>query len=351
MLRLTAEKLQSFATSLLTAAGIPGEEAEATAASLVGSNLRGYESHGVMRIPFYVDMIANGEVQLDAEFEVEKETDTNLVVNANWGLGQSHARLLADRLIEKAKTSGIGIGTMYRSGHIGRLGEYCEMAAEQGMVAMVMVNTHGAARRVSPPGGKRPRLGTNPLAIGAPNGDSPLVLDFSTSATAEGKVRVKKIAGEQCPEGWLIDSDGNPTTDPNSIYQEPPGCIVPFGGPQMYKGFGLGIMVDILTGALSGGLCSRETPETQKGNCVFMLVVDPDHFGGRDHFAKEVGDLAQFVRDCPRTDGCDEILLPGDPERRVMKQRKAEGLPFDTENWSKLVQLAERLNVEVPELK
>src|SRR5690606_32765416 len=127
------------------------------------------------------------------------------------------------RLIEKARQHGIGLGTLRCASHVGRLGEYCELAAAQGMASIAMCNTHGAARRVAPPGGRSPRLGTNPIAMGAPCGDAPLILDFSTSATAEGKVRVKKIAGELCPDGWLVDNQGRPTNDPNTLYGDPPG--------------------------------------------------------------------------------------------------------------------------------
>jgi len=202
--------------------------------------------------------------------------------------------------------------------------------------------------RVAPPGGRAPRLSTNPLAIGVPHGDAPLVLDFSTSATAEGKVRVKKIAGQPCPEGWLIDNQGRPTTDPNVLYANPPGAILPMGGAQAYKGFGLGLMIEILTGALSGGSCAKEVPYPRKGNCVFFLLIDPARFGGREHFAREVEALVTYVRSCPRVEGVEEILLPGDPERRLAQQRQREGIPLDEENWQALVRLAETLRVAVP---
>jgi uncharacterized oxidoreductase len=222
------------------------------------------------------------------------------------------------------------------------------MAAEAGLVSMIMVNTHGHSRRVAPVGGTAPRLGTNPLAIGVPNGDQTLLLDFGTSATAEGKVRVKKIAGQTCPEGWLLDSKGRPTCDPNELYANPPGTIRPMGGDQAYKGFGLGLMVEIFAGALSGGVCIREVPINQNGNCVFMQVLDPGHLGGQSCFATEVDNLCQFVRSCPRVDGCDEILLPGDPERRALAARSASGVPLDVGNWAELVKLAGRLGVSVP---
>jgi uncharacterized oxidoreductase len=345
---IPATSLTKFATDLLAAGGVGADEARHVGESLVNANLRGHDSHGVMRIPFYLDQVTKREVVPGAEFKVLKDSATITAADGGWGFGQTQAHRLMTRLIEKAKTEGLGLGTLIHCGHIGRLGEYCEQAAAAGLVSMVMVNTHGAARRVAPVGGKAPRLGTNPLAIGSPHGNEPLVLDFGTSATAEGKVRVKKIAGQLCPDGWLLDSEGKPTNDPNTLYGTPPGTILPMGGREAYKGFGLGLMVEILSGALSGGVTIREKPITQNGNCVFMLAIDPDHVGGATHFAAEVNQLVDFMRSCPRVDGCNEILLPGDPERRTLAKRQAEGVPLDDGNWNQLTALAAKLNVAVP---
>lgn len=342
--------LKDFATQLLAAGGVGPEEAALVGESLVNANLRGHDSHGVMRIPYYLETLAKGEVVAGAPFTVINETPSIISVDGGWGFGQTQAQRLMRRMIEKAKETGVCVGTLIHCSHSGRLGEYCEMAAEAGMVSMVMVNTHGHSRRVAPPGGKAPRLGTNPLAIGVPSGDHTLLLDFGTSATAEGKVRVKKIAGQQCPEGWLLDSEGQPTTDPNSLYGTPPGTIRPMGGDQAYKGFGLGLMVEIFAGALSGGVCIREVPINQNGNCIFMQVFDTAQLGGgQDHFTQEVAGLESFVRGCPRIDGVQEILLPGDPEQRALAQRTAEGIPMDDGNWKALTDFAASLGVTPPQ--
>jgi len=343
-----ADTLRDFAAALLATAATP-DEADCVAESLVDANLRGYESHGVMRIPYYLLATQTGEVVSGAPWTVLQESTTHLAVDANWGFGQVQARRLLERLSEKARAQGLAVGTMSRSGHIGRLGEYCEAAANENLVSMLMVNSHGAAVRVAPPGGKAPRLSTNPLAIGVPNGDRPLLLDFSTSATAEGKVRVKKIAGEATPEGWLIDAEGRPTTDPNSLYAQPPGSILPMGGAQAYKGFGLGLMIEILTGALSGGVCAHEPLYPKKGNCVFLLLLDPGRFGGLEHFQSEVRQLVDYVTSCPRIDGSQEILLPGDPERKILARRAADGIFLDDENWRALTELASQVNVAAPQ--
>jgi len=345
---ITPETLESFAIQLLAAGGLGAEEAAIVGKSLVGANLRGHDSHGVMRIPYYLDEVKKGNVKAGADLTVVKETATSLVTDGHWGLGQPLAQRLTQKLIEKAKATSAVVGTLVHSSHVGRLGEYCEMSAAEGLVSIIMVNTHGNARRVAPPGGKAPRLGTNPLAIGVPRGDAPLVLDFGTSATAEGKVRVKKIAGQKVPEGWLLDCDGKPTTDPNTLYGNPPGTILPMGGDQAYKGFALGLMVEIFASALSGGPCIREVPINQNGNCMFMMLVNPANLAGQDHFTTEVANLAEFIVGCPRIEGIKEILLPGDPERRVFAQRMATGVPLDDGNWNELLKLADKLQVKAP---
>lgn len=344
-----AEALTEFAARLLAAGGVGPDEAEPIARNLVAANLRGYDSHGVMRVPQYLRQIQRGEIIPGAEFEVLRETPALVTADGHWGFGRVQAGRLMRRLIEKAQAGGVGVGTMIRCAHTGRLGEYCETAADEQLIAMVMVNNHGAVRRVAPPGGKAARLSTNPIAVGIPNGDQPIVLDFCTCVAAEGKVRVKWIAGQSCPDGWLLDSQGRPTNDPGDLYADPPGTIRPMGGSQAYKGFGLGLVVEILAGALSGGLCAREVPATPIGNCVFMLVLDPAHFGGSEHFNSEVSGLVEFIRNCPRIDGVDEITLPGDPERRSLARRSVEGIPLDEGNWSKLAVLAEQLGIDRPE--
>ena len=347
---ISIDDLQQFAIQLLTKGGASKSEAEVVGPSLVKSDLFGYSSHGVMRIPFYLQMLKDGDICSEAELETVADSLAGLATDAHWGFGRVQCGRLLDQLAKRCLENGSAIGTIRNCSHIGRLGEYCEIAATKyGLVTIAMVNTHGAARRVAPPGGIRPRLGTNPLAMGVPNGDEALVLDFSTSATAEGKVRVKQIAGEQVPLGWLLDADGEPTQDPNTLYGDPPGTILPMGGDQAYKGFGLSLMIDIFSGAISGGLCARETPITPKGNCVFIMLLDPNRFGGNETFTREVRELTEFVRSCPRKPRVEQILLPGDPERRTAKGRDVSGIPLDAANWEKLVALADELSVDVPE--
>ncbi len=346
---LESSQLLNFAKALLTAGGALPQEADVVGRSLVDANLRGHDSHGVMRIPFYVQRVQEGKLTPGATLDVVNETPGTIVADGSWGFGQVLSRNLMEWLMDKAATSGIASGTLRKSAHIGRLGEYAEMAAERNMAAIICANTHGAAQRVAPVGGKRPRLGTNPLCIGMPGGkNGPFVLDFGTSATAEGKVRVKKIAGDKVPDGWVLDPEGNPTNDPNQLYGDPPGTILPMGGDQAYKGFGLSFMIEMLCGALSGGQCAYPDPPPPVGNAAFFIVIDPSQYAGFDHLQSEVASLEEYVRTVPRIDGVEEIFLPGDPEQRTFAKRTAEGIPLDDGNWNALLKLAEELGVTPP---
>ena len=341
--------LSRFSADLFRACGVTETDAKLVADSLVESNLRGHDSHGVMRIPFYIGKVQDGTLHPDARLVIEKESASSLACDGGWGFGQVLAQDLMSRLISKCETSAIVCGTIRRACHIGRLGEYAEMATAKGLSAMVIANNHGAAQRVAPVGGKRPRLGTNPICIGVPGGaNGPFIFDIGTSATAEGKVRVKKIAGQTVPLGWILDPDGKPTSDPNQLYGNPPGTILPLGGDQAYKGFGLAFMIEMLAGGFSGGLCATPTPPPPLGNCAVFWVMNPEFFGGLSHLTGEVGRLETYVRDVPLIDGVREVTLPGDPERRTMTERRAKGIPLDDGNWKALVDLAKSLNVTPP---
>jgi uncharacterized oxidoreductase len=302
-----------------------------------------------MRVPFYIAAIRDGRVKPGQPLQVNHETPASLVCDGNWGLGQVLCRELVERLIAKARVTGIACGTLQQAAHIGRLGEYAELAAEHSMAALICANGHGSGQRVAPVGGIRGRLGTNPLSIGMPGGaEGPFILDFGTSATAEGKVRVKKIAGEKVPLGWILDPQGEPTTDPNQLYGNPPGSILPMGGDQAYKGFGLAFMIEMLAGGLSGGKCSHPNAPAPFGNDALFLVFDPQHFGGHEHLQQQIRALEPFVRETPRKAGVERITLPGDPERALLAARQKNGIPLDDGNWAELVKIGETLGVPVP---
>lgn len=349
---ILATELTGFASGLLSAVGVAPDEAAIVATSLVGANLRGHDSHGMMRLPQYIGFIEQGQYRHGVELIVETETPAAVVCDGQWGLGQVQAHRLLDRLIPKARELGVAVATARDCGHIGRLGEYAERAAGLGLLLLATVNNGGAVQRVAPPGGLEPRLSTNPFCAGVPTSDpeAPIVVDFGTSIVAEGKVRDYFISQRPVPEGWLLDHLGQPTTDPTVLYQDPRGTIRPLGGDQSFKGFGLGLILDIWAGALSGGGCSQtRNNRGAPGNNVFFLALDPGRLAGREVLAGQAGELVDWIRATPRVPGIDRIVLPGDPERRTLEQRKASGIPIDPSHWARLTELAHRLQVPIPE--
>ncbi len=344
-----ADTLVAFARSVFAAAGVPDDDAQTVANSLVDANLCGHDSHGVMRVPQYVDFIRKGTYKPGVPLTVLNETPAVVATDANWGLGQVQAHRLLGMLLPKAKALGVAAGTLRNCGHTGRLGEYAERAAADGMAFFGTVNSHGSGRRVAPPGGTEGRISTNPICLGAPTSSAPVVLDFGTSVVAEGKVRVNFQKKEAAPDGWLHDAAGKPTTDPSVLYTEPRGTILPFGGTQAYKGFGLGLLLDLLAGGLSGGPCSGPSfPVAGQGNTALFAVFNPALFGGSECFLKETDGLTEYVRSCPRAEGVAAITLPGDPERSAKAARLASGIAVPDGTWELLSNTARELNVPIP---
>ncbi len=345
---LSAETLTGFVTAIFEKAGLSAAEARTVATSLVGSNLRGHDSHGVMRAAQYVGFVEKGEYRPGVDLIVEHESPAVVVCDAQWGFGQVQAHRLLDRILPKAKEFGLSAGTGRNFGHIGRLGEYAERAAESGLILIATVNNCGAGQRVAPPGGIQPRLGTNPLCAAIPTHGDPIVLDFGTSVVAEGKVRVYHINNRPVPEGWLLDPEGHPTTDPSVLYNAPLGSILPMGGAQAYKGFGLALVLDMLSGGLTGGRASHPGAPPARGNNVVFLALDPVQFAGRDALLTESTGVADYVRATPLAPGYDTITLPGDPERRTLATRSSQGIPLEDAHWEKLVELAGKYGTAVP---
>ncbi len=346
---LMAEPLTAFAEALFVAAGVPADDAGVVSRHLVDANLCGHDSHGVMRVPQYLQFLSEGKFRANVSLDILNETPAVLAADANWGLGQVQAHRLLAKLLDKAETVGIASGTLRTRGPVGRLVEYAETGADKGLALIAAVNSHGAGRRVAPPGGREGRISTNPICLGVPTATDPVILDFGTSVAAEGKVRVYFQKKEAAPAGWLIDADGRPTTDPSVLYQEPRGTILPFGGTQAYKGFGLGLLLDLLCGGLSGGACSNPTfPLAGQGNAAMFVLFNPALFGGVEHFLKETDGLTTYVRSCPTAAGAGAITLPGDPERMAKEKRLVSGIPVPDGTWELIAKAAGELKVSLP---
>ena len=348
MPNFTPPILLDFVTRLFTAAGAPHQEAERTAASLIESSLRGYDSHGVSLVRWYLSQIKNGELVPGAPFTIVTETPSLLLADGGLGFGQMQCARLVDHTVELARASGLAGGSLRRSGHVGRLGEWVERAAAANMAALVAVNDNGVIRTVAPPGGTAGRISTNPIAIAVPTKHEPLVLDISTSAVANGKLRVARAENRHVPLGWVQDADGNPTTDPHVMLADPPGALLSFGGDQAFKGFGLGLLFDILTAGLSGGFCPPAPTGTKEWNNVLLVVWDPERFAGAEHFTTEAEKLIAAVRQTPLKTGIDRIQLPGDRSRETRQVRLESGIPVSAEIWEQLTHVAEKLKVDQP---
>lgn len=341
-----ADRLIQVGMDIFRAAGASDEEAAVVARHLVTSNLVGHDSHGVIRIPSYIRNIRAGDIRPGARTEVIRETSSTAVLNGNWGFGQVTATRAMEIAIEKASGHAISSVGIRDCNHVGRVGEYPPIAAERNMIGVMTVNDHGAGRLTAPWGGIDRRISPNPIAISLPTGGEPLMLDMTMSVTAEGKIRVKRNRREQTPEGWIIDSEGRPTTDPEVFYGDPPGAILPMGGVVGYKGYGLGLFLDILGGALTGAGCSRPGVD-RVGNGTFIIVIAIEAFTSLDEFKRHVDSLMAFVKSSRTMPGFDEILVPGEPESREKRRRLAEGIFVEEETWRQIGEIAEEIGVSV----
>lgn len=348
MPNFTPEQLKRLAANIFEAASVPHEEARIISEHLVDANLVGHDSHGVIRIPQYIKRLKDGDIQPSAEMEIARETPSHAVINGNWGFGQVIAKEAMSLAIRKAQSSVISAVSIYDCNHIGRLGSYTMTAAEQGLIGITMVNAGGAALSVAPFGGIDRRLGTNPISVAVPARDSePIVLDITSSVVAQGKIEVAVNRGDAVPLGWLIDSNGELTTDPHDFDCPSPGSILPLGGLAGHKGFGLGLIIDVLAGTLSGNGCSG-SENARVCNATLMIVINIAQFIALEDYHCHIEKLVTFMKCSRPAPGFDEILMPGEIESRHKHQRLSEGIPVDDETWRQIQETA--ANVGIREL-
>jgi hydroxycarboxylate dehydrogenase B len=347
MPRVSVEELRSLGGKIFAALKVPPEEAAWVSELLVRANLSGHDSHGVMRIPQYAQAIRSAQVCAGAPIEIVKESPSMALIDGHWGLGQVVARRAMEVAIQKAKETKISAVAAHHLYHVGRLADYTRMAAEQNLVGIMMVNGGGASPIVAPFGGTAGRLATNPISIAFPTGGSvPFLLDMATSIVAEGKVRVKRHRGEQVPDGWLLDHQGHPTTDPNALYQDPRGAILPLGGSAGHKGYGLAMVVEILGGIVARAGYAR--PGAMRfSNGTFIIVIDISAFVDPSEGRAEIDDLLRYVKSAPKAPGMEAILYPGEPEDQERQRREREGIPLDDETWQHITAVAHDLGISV----
>jgi uncharacterized oxidoreductase len=339
---IVPDRLAALAARIFTALGVPDDDAGWVATLLVRANLRGHDSHGVIRIPQYAGSIRKRETNPRPAVRVLRDTPTTAVIDGDLGLGQVVARHATLVALEKAARHGLAAVGLHRANHIGRLADYAELAAARGFVGMVWTNAPTAAS-VVPYGALARRLSTNPLAVAVPGPDRSVAIsvDMATSIVAEGKVRVRRNRKEPLPEGWAVDAAGRPVTDSASFYGPPRAGLLPMGG---HKGTALGLVVEVLGGILSGeGAIGDRSGPVHNG--TFLLVIEIERFLSLDDFGRQVADLVAWVKSAEPVPGGPEILVPGEPEARSEARRRAEGIPVEDETWRQIEEIAAELGV------
>ncbi len=339
--RHSAEYLQRISRNLFAASGAPDDIAATVAEILVNANLSGHDSHGVQFVPMYLDRIEDGGLDNKAYPEIVRESANTMHVDGNKGFGHTMSRQAMEWAIERARKSAVCCVTFQNTTHIGRVGEYAEQAARAGCITMITLGGASAAgSQVVPFGGARGALGTNPIAVGIPTGDdAPFVIDFATSVVAGGKILVALSKGLDVPEGVMVDSQGNPSTNPAEFRAG--GYLLPFGG---HKGYALSLFFSLM-----GGLAGAFNAELTSMAGLFMQVYDVNAFTPLESYQSNVRAVLDAMKATPPAPGFDEVLVPGDFEHRSRQQRLTEGIEVPGETFGQIEAWADKLNVSLTE--
>lgn len=334
---ISAAEFKAHVASILIASGSTPSEANTVAGDLILANLSGHDSHGVGMLPRYVDAVLQGGLKPNSCVRVVLDTGSLLTVDGQRGYGQIVG--------EQAMTLG-------NAHHLGRIGQFAEMAVAQGLVSLYFVNV--LSRPMSAPfGGADGRYGTNPCCIGVPlKGREPFVLDFATSRVAQGKMRVAYNEGRRAEPGTLTDEDGRPTTDPGVVAVPQSkalfGALLAFGE---HKGYGLAVACELLGGALAGGgTWHQPTGPAVRAviNGVLTILIDPARLGTQTSFEEETLAFVDWLQAGPVAPGFDAVQITGDPERAYRKQRQTEGIALNAQTWQEIVAAGHKVGITLP---
>jgi LDH2 family malate/lactate/ureidoglycolate dehydrogenase len=348
--RYRAEDLSAFETGVLVKLGMSEEDARIAAWTLTRADLLGVDSHGIAHFADgkgYVAGLRQGIVNPKAKPSIVHETPSTALMHGDCGMGIINGAKAMQIAMEKAKQVGSGFVAVTCSRHFGMTAHYTLMAAEQDMIGIAMTNT---VPSVAPTGGMERRIGTNPIAVAVPAGEEPTFsLDIATSAVANGKLELARIRGEAIPEGWAIDKEGNPTTDPRATQQG--GMLLPLGSTatlSSYKGYGLGVMVDIFSGVLSGlGFCRMIDMETwEMGHFVGAWRIDA--FRPADEFKRMMDKMIRELRATKPAPGSRGVMVPGEKEHLTQAERRERGVPLHPKVVAPLAALGEEMGVPFP---
>ena len=343
--RVSHAALRAFISRAFMSCGFSRENANKAAELMAQADLMGQDGHGVFRLPQYVRRLQAGGMNPSPSFLTIEDRAATALIDGDNGLGHlvmHHATQLA---MEKAETTGIAWVGARHSNHAGPASLYAKMPAKRDMIGIYVAV--GSANHLPPWGGTEMLISTNPIAIAVPSGDNPpIILDMATTVAAYGKVKTAALKGEMMPEGWMIDRQGNPLTDPAKASD---GFLLPIGGP---KGYGLALIFGILAGTLNGAAFGRDVVDfnadskTTTNTGHFILALDIKAFMDPDQFRRNIDDIWGQMKSSPKLPGFDDIRLPGERLNRVLQDRAANGIPLDSALKAQLKSLAENLQIE-----
>jgi uncharacterized oxidoreductase len=338
----SADVLTQIAQTLVEGMDTPPDSARLVSSSLVEANLVGHDSHGVMRLPSYAQFLREGLINPEAQPEIKSQHQATAQIDGRQSWGQLGARLAAQTAIDLAYQFGLAAVTIDHCVHIGRVGEYVSTIAQAGMIGLAMCNHYP---NVAPFGSRERVMGTNPIAWSVPraSGFEPIVVDFATSAVAEGKLRVARAKGETVAPGLIIDREGRPSQNPIDFYDG--GALLPFGG---HKGYGLSLMVELLGGGLSGAAPSILS-EFAGSNGTLMIALNISAFIPLEQYIAQVEAFCARIKAAVPAEGFSEALLPGEPESRTRQHRLTEGIALPEATWQEFLTLAGELEVSLPQ--
>jgi LDH2 family malate/lactate/ureidoglycolate dehydrogenase len=340
-------RLRRFAGDLLRAAGMEAEKAATVARLLVLTDAIGRRTHGLAMTPLYVAAIQQGTLRGQGEPHVVKDTGATLVWDGGYLPGLWLVSRAIEEAVERCNRHGVVTFAIRRSHHIGCLAALVKQAADRGCVAII-ANSDPAGRRVAPFGGTQPLMTPNPFAIGYPGAGHPVLIDLCASITTTSMTRQKHAAGELFDHPWLLDANGVPTRDPSVLeHTEPRGSLQLIGGQEYgHKGFGLSLMIEALSQGLSGH--GRKDAPAHWGGNVFLQVLDPEFFAGRDAFVEQMDYLSQQCRSNRPVSPGRPVRVPGDQAAAQLAQAEAHGIGYDAVAWGDLACCADELGVELP---
>ena len=352
--RFNKEDLMDFVVRYMSKLGVPAEDAKIVGDVLISADVRGVESHGLLRLgSYYGNRISKNYIDPTTPFKIITETPTTALIDGGNGCGQVVSYKAMQMAIEKAKKSGLAAITVNNSNHFGIAGYYSMMALEHGMIGICMTNSQPL---VAPTYGRTAVMGTNPISVAAPsNTEYPYVLDMATSAVAYGKIQLYEKKQEKIPLGWGIDEDGLVTDNPSKIKPGGHGALLPLGGMDItagYKGFGLAIFVEIMCSILSGGnyltqVGSPSKPEPT-GVSHFFMAINIEAFRPLIDFKMQLDDMIRLLKTSPLAVDRDEILVAGTKEFEYQKYNEVNGVPLIQPIVDDLMKEAEKVGVEFP---